>query len=392
MSISTAINQAMTRGSWIRKMFEEGNRLKTEMGPDKVFDFALGNPDVPPPPEFQVVLQEEAARQDPMIHTYMTNAGFREARDAVAEFYTDATGLDYTFEDVVMTSGAGGALNVLIKSLLDEGDEIIAFAPYFVEYNFYVTNHGGRLVTVDTTVDFLPDLDALDAAINERTRAVIINSPNNPTGRMYPPETLEALAGLLRQRSRAIGRPIYLMSDEPYREIVFDGAVYPHPPTFYEDCITITSHSKDLSLAGERIGHLAISPRCQARFELQQATVFCNRILGFVNANALMQRVVARLTGVTVDTAIYQRRRDVLCDALVSFGYEFHRPEGAFYLFPRSPLRDDAEFCRHLLKLNIIVVPGSGFGCPGHFRISYAVGDDVIERSLPAFEQALRTL
>ena len=392
MSISTTINQAMIRGSWIRKMFEEGNRLKAEIGADKVFDFALGNPDVPPPPEFQRVLEEEAARQDPMIHTYMTNAGYLSARRAVAQHYADVTDLAYAAEDVVMTSGAGGALNVILKALLDEGDEVITFAPYFVEYGFYANNHRGRLVAVDTTAEFLPNLDALDAAITDQTRLVIVNSPNNPTGRMYPPKTLVDLAALLRRRSQAFGRPIYLISDEPYREIVFDGAVYPHPSVYYEDCVTINSHSKDLSLAGERIGHLAISPRCAAREDLQQAVVFCNRILGFVNANALMQRVVTRLVGTSVDVRVYQRRRDLLCEALASYGYEFHRPKGAFYLFPRSPLRDDAAFCRHLLKQNIIVVPGKGFGCPGHFRISYAVGDDVIERSLPGFEEALKTL
>ena len=392
LSISTTIGDAVTRGSWIRKMFEQGNRLKAEMGAENVFDFSLGNPDLPPPPEFHSVLTEEAARRGPMLHTYMTNAGYLDTRRAVAGMYQGSTGLDYTPEDVVMTSGAGGALNVIFKSLLDVGDEVIAFAPYFVEYGFYVGNHQGRLVSVPTTQDFLPDLDALDAAINDRTRVVIINSPNNPTGRMYPPETIEALAGLLRRRSAAQGRAIYLLSDEPYREIVYDGVEYPHPSKFYDDCITITSHSKDLSLAGERIGHLAISPRCAARADIQQAAVFCNRILGYVNANALMQRVVARLVGVKVDVSIYQRRRDVLCNALASMGYEFHRPEGAFYIFPRSPLDDDAAFCNHLLEQNVIVVPGSGFGRPGYFRISYAVADAVIERSLPAFERALKNL
>ncbi len=392
MSISTTIGEALTRGSWIRKMFEQGNRLKAELGAENVFDFSLGNPDVPPPAAFDAVLAEESARQDPMIHTYMSNAGYPATRAAVAELYAGFTGLDFAAEDVVMTSGAGGALNVVFKSLLDPDDEVITFAPYFVEYGFYATNHRGRLTVVETTEDFLPDLDALDAAITEKTRIVIVNSPNNPTGRMYPPETLEALSGLLRRRSEALGRPIYLVSDEPYREIVYDGAAYPHPSKHYEDCITITSHSKDLSLAGERIGHLVISPRCHARAELQQAVVFCNRILGFVNANALMQRVVARLMGTTVDVEVYQRRRDMLCDALASYGYEFHRPEGAFYLFPKSPLPDDGAFCDHLLKQNVIVVPGAGFGRPGHFRISYAVEEAVIERSLPAFEQALKTL
>ena len=392
MSISTTIGEALTRGSWIRKMFEQGNKLKQEHGADKVFDFSLGNPDVPPPPEFDVVLLEEAARRDPMIHTYMTNAGYQATRQSVADIYREATGLDYKFDDVVMTSGAGGALNVIMKSLLDPGDEVVVFAPYFVEYAFYVNNHGGRLVIAETTTDFLPDLDALDAIIGERTKVVIVNSPNNPTGRMYPPETMEGLAGLLRRRSADLGRPIYLVSDEPYREIVYDDLAYPHPSMFYEDCITVTSHSKDLSLAGERIGHLILSPRCAARVEIRQAVIFCNRILGFVNANALMQRVVARLAGVKVDVDVYQRRRDLLCDALGPMGYEFHRPQGAFYLFPKSPTPDDAEFCDLLLKQNVIVVPGSGFGRAGYFRISYAVKEEVIERSLPAFQRAIKGL
>ncbi|MFH1532094.1 MAG: pyridoxal phosphate-dependent aminotransferase [Pseudomonadota bacterium] len=392
MSISNTIAEALHGGSWIRRMFEQGNRLKAELGVEKVFDFSLGNPDVPPPPGFDAVLVEEASRRDPMIHAYMTNAGYLDTRRVVAGIYRDATGLDFAPEDVVMTSGAGGAINVILKSLLDPDDEVITFAPYFVEYGFYATNHRGRLITVESTPDFMPDLDALDAAITERTRVVLINSPNNPTGRMYPAETLEALAGLLRRRSEALGRPIYLVSDEPYRDIVYDGAECPHPSSHYDDCVTVTSHSKGLSLAGERIGHLAISPRCAARADLQHAAIFCNRILGFVNANALMQRVVARLVGLTVDVNIYQRRRDMLCDALGSMGYEIQRPEGAFYLYPRSPLPDDTAFCAHLLKQNVIVVPGVGFGRAGHFRISYAVDDKVIERALPAFERAIKTL
>jgi len=391
MSISRQIQQAMEKGSWIRKMFEEGRRLASQIGPENVFDFSLGNPDLPPPPAFRRVLLEEAARQDPMIHCYMPNAGFDQTREAMASTYKNSTGLSFTKDDIVMTSGAGGALNVVLKALLEPGDEVIVFAPFFVEYSFYVTNHAGKLVIAHTGEDFLPDLAVLEDAISPQTRAVVINSPNNPTGVVYPPQTLVALAEVLERKSRVRERPIFLLSDEPYREIVFDGAPYPTPLLRYRNTIVVTSNSKSLSIAGERIGHIAISPNCEGRNLVSSACMFCNRILGFVNANALMQRVVARLQGDHIDVSVYQSRRDRLCSALGSMGYQFVRPGGAFYLFPKSPLEDDMEFAALLRGLHVFVVPGSGFFRPGHFRISYAVRDEVLDKSLDLFDKAART-
>ncbi|MBM4353957.1 MAG: pyridoxal phosphate-dependent aminotransferase [Deltaproteobacteria bacterium] len=392
MTVSTKIATAMERGSWIRRMFEEGARLRREHGPENVFDFSLGNPDLPPPAEFRRVLLEEAAREAPLIHCYMPNAGFEETRRSVAERYAATTGLQFRSSDVVMTCGAAGGCNVILKSLLEPEDEVIVLAPYFVEYGFYTDNHGGRMVVVPPAEDFQPDLAAIEARVTSRTRAIIVNSPNNPTGVLYPPEVLASLGDLLRKASARNGREIYLVSDEPYREIVFDSVPYPSPFLCYENVLVVSSHSKDLSLAGERIGHVAVSPGCAHREKLAAALTFCNRVLGFVNANALMQRVVARIPGALVDIGVYERRRDRLCSALADMGFRFVRPQGAFYLFPRSPLADDVEFCAVLRKYRVIVVPGTGFACPGHFRISFAVNDLMIDRSLEHFGAAAREL
>ena len=392
MSISSQITLAMQRGSFIRKMFEEGRQLKKQFGNENVFDFSIGNPDVPPPALFQQVLEEEATRQDPMIHCYMPNAGFEATRSAVADNYKLDTGLAVTSNEIVMTSGAGGALNVVLKATLEPEDEVIVLAPFFVEYGFYISNHGGRMVISETTADFLPDLEDIANRITPKTRALIINSPNNPTGMVYSRELLDELGAFLTDQSNRLGRPIYLLSDEPYRTLIFDNVKYPSPLLSYDSTIIVTSNSKDLSLAGERIGHIAVSPRFADHTLLVSALVFSNRILGFVNANALMQRVVARLQGVHVDPAIYQRRRDLLCEALGSMGFQFTKPAGAFYLFPKSPIPDDSAFADFMRKYRVIVVPGTGFFRSGYFRISYAVNEDTIERSLEFFARAAEEL
>jgi aspartate aminotransferase len=392
MTVSRGISEAMARGSFIRKMFEEGRELKRIHGADNVFDFSIGNPDVPPPPEFQRVLEEEAARTDAMIHCYMPNAGFEATRQALADGYVATLGLDMTANDIVMTSGAGGGLNVILKALLEPGDEVVVLAPFFVEYGFYIANHQGAMVVAETGADFQPDVGQLEASLSPRTRAVIINSPNNPTGVVYSGQTLRELGELLARASARLGRTIYLISDEPYRTLLYDGQAYPSPLACYPETIVVTSNSKDLSLAGERIGHIALHPEAADRARLSAAFTFCNRILGFVNANALMQRVVARLQGVTIDTTIYQRRRDMLCEALGEMGFKFVRPQGAFYLFPESPMTDDVAFAYFMRQYRVIVVPGSGFHRAGHFRISYAVREDLIERSLEYFSRAAREL
>jgi len=392
MSVSRKIAGAMEKGSWIRKMFEEGSRLRKEFGAENVFDFSLGNPDLPPPEEFRSTLLQEAASEAPLVHCYMPNAGYEETRRAVAAQYAARTGLPFLAGDVVMTCGAAGGCNVVLKALLEPGDEVIVLAPYFVEYGFYTDNHGGTMVVVPPSPDFQPDLAAIQARITPRTRAIIVNSPNNPTGVLYPDSVLAGLGDLLRRESARIGHEVYLISDEPYRDIVFDNLPYPNPLLHYENVLVVSSHSKDLSLAGERIGHVASSPLCTHRTKLAAAFTFCNRVLGFVNANALMQRVVARLSNARVDIGVYERRRNRLCDALAGMGFSFVRPHGAFYLFPKSPLSDDVEFCSVLRKYRVIVVPGAGFACPGYFRISFAVCDDVIDRSLEHFASAAREL
>lgn len=392
MSVSRLILKGMQEGSFIRKMFEEGQRLAAIYGKENVFDFSLGNPDLMPPPEFRQVLLEEAAKEAPLIHCYMPNAGYASTRASIAAHYKQMHALPFTADHIVMTSGAGGGINVALKSLLEPGDQVIVLAPYFVEYKYYITNHGGEMVVVQTDKEFMPDLNAIEAAITERTRVVMINSPNNPTGALYGRPTLDALGALLTRHSEKYSRPIYLLSDEPYRELVYDGLEYPAPLVSYRYTLTVTSNSKDLSLAGERIGHVAIHPECEAAADLFSAMTFCNRILGFVNANALMQRVVGRLQGARVDTAIYQRRRDMLCNSLRAMGFQLKVPQGAFYLFPKSPLDNDVEFAEFMKEFQVIVVPGSGFGGPGYFRISFAVPDDTISRSLEHFEKAAQKL
>ncbi len=375
------------RSSWIRRMFEEGDRLKAIHGCENVFDFSLGNPNVEPPVEFQRVLEELVHDPAPGLHGYMPNAGYTEAREAVAQYLTDDQRVDVPAANVVMTCGAGGALNVILKAILDPGDEVIVPNPYFVEYSFYVDNHGGVLKPVDTTADFGLDLEAIEAAIGKSTRAILINSPNNPTGRVYPAESLSRLGELLRRKCVETGRIIHLVSDEPYRRIVYDGVRVPAVMAAYENSLIASSYSKELSLAGERIGYLAAHPAIPCVETLMEGLILANRILGFVNAPALMQRAVTRLQGVGVDLSLYERNRRVLYEALADAGYRVTLPEGAFYLFPRSPVEDDVAFARELLEHQVLVVPGVGFGAPGYFRMAYCTAPDVVDGALPALRE-----
>jgi aspartate aminotransferase len=388
MPVSRRVAESMKSASWIRRMFEEGARLKAEVGADRVFDFSLGNPVLEPPPEVKQSLREALEDPAPGLHRYMPNAGLPAVRAAVAEFLSRDHGVPFTADRVLMCVGAGGGLNVVLKSILDPGDEVVVLAPYFPEYAFYIDNHGGRMVPADTGPGFLPDLAAVEKVLTPRTAAVLVNSPNNPTGVVYPQEALDALGALLRRHSERTGRVVHLVSDEPYRRILFDGL---RPASVFRAsgaAILVTSHSKDLALPGERIGVVATGPDCPDGAGLMAAFTFANRTLGFVNAPALMQRAVARLQGRTVDPGIYQAKRDRLCGALGSMGYDFVRPGGAFYLFPRAPGGDDVAFVRRLLDERVLVVPGSGFGTPGHFRISYCVTDREIDGSLEGFRRA----
>ncbi len=384
MPVAKKIAEVSKHSSWIRQMFEEGARLAQEHGRDKVFDFSIGNPNLEPPREFQQVIEELVLDRTPGLHGYMPNAGYDETRAAVAAYLTEDQGVAVSARHVVMTCGAGGALNIIFKAILNPGDEVIVPLPYFMEYDPYVDNHGGVLKRVAAQPDFDLDLERIAEAITPKTRAVLVNSPNNPTGRIYSSSTIEALGELLRQRSKENGRMIYLVSDEPYRRIVFDDARVAPAMAAYDGTIIASSYSKELSLAGERIGYVAASPAIPGIDELMEGLVMTNRTLGFVNAPALMQRVVTRLQGVAVDVTLYQRNRDVLCQGLAEAGFDFVTPQGALYIFPRAPIEDDIAFCREMLEHLVLVVPGSGFGLGGHFRMAFCVAPEVVDGALPA--------
>ncbi len=389
MSISDKMRAFAEKSSWIRKMFEEGAKMKAQFGAENVFDFSLGNPDVPPPPQFTEVLKELAADQSPGMHAYMPNGGYPWVREALAARISQEQGVNVTGGDMLMTCGAAGAINVVMKSLLNPGAEVILLAPYFVEYNFYVDNHGGVSKVINTTADFDLDLAAIEAAISDKTKAVLINSPNNPTGQIYSQEALNALGTLLDGAGQRLGTTIYLIADEPYRKIVFDGHQVGSTFLASRNSIVLSSYSKELSLPGERIGFLAVHPEITDKAALLGAMTLANRILGFVNAPALMQRAVARLQDASVDNSIYARRRELFCKILTEVGYEFQPPKGAFYIFPKSPIADDVAFCAILQEHMILAVPGQGFGAPGYFRLAFCVADDVIVRSAEAFRKAI---
>ncbi|CAI2717220.1 pyridoxal phosphate-dependent aminotransferase [Nitrospina watsonii] len=390
MAISKKVLGFMERASWIRKMFEEGIRLKQEFGADNVFDLSLGNPVAEPPQAVKDALLAAAQDPTPGRHRYMPNAGYADVRATIAHALSEECKVALGADDIVMICGAAGGLNIVLKTLLDPGDEVIVFAPYFVEYLFYADNHGGKAVPVNTKPDFSIDFEALAAAINDRTKAVIINSPNNPTGVVYTREAMEELAAVLRRQSEQRGRPIYLIADDPYKKIVFDGEQTPNPIEVYAHSLYITSHSKDLAVPGERIGYVAVHPECADAANVMAGLIFSNRVLGFVNAPALFQRVVKEVQQVTVDVDAYRRRRDRLYAELTRIGYDVVRPGGAFYFFPKSPLADEIEFIEILTAKKVLVVPGRGFGAPGYFRLSYCFPDAVIEGALPGLEAAFQ--
>jgi aspartate aminotransferase len=390
MSIAKKMKYSISQSSMIRKMFEEGIQLKRKYGVDKVYDFSLGNPNVEQPDEFKKELIALAGEEIPLKHGYAPNAGYPETREAIAAKIRKTTGVKMTADHIIMSCGAGGALNVILKSLLDPDDEVIVLTPYFVEYPFYIENFSGIVKYVSTRQDFSLDLAAIQDAIHERTKAIIINSPNNPTGRVYSQDEIDGLSRLLDERGKALGKRIYLISDEPYAEIVFDGLTVPSVLAACSNSIIAYSYSKTLSLPGERIGYIAVNPDIHEAADWIGALILCTRILGFVHAPALMQRIVARLQDVSVDVLVYQKKRDLLCDGLARAGYQFEKPQGAFYLFVKSPVPDDVEFVKLLLKKNILVVPGSGFGGPGYFRIAFCVDDATIVNSMAGFAEAIK--
>ena len=386
MPIADKMVGIVESASMIRKMFEEGIRMREQFGAENVFDFSLGNPDLPPPP----VVKETVLgliNNPATSHGYMPNAGYPWVRQAVADYLNTQCGVGMTGDLVVMSVGAAGALNGALKSLVNPGEDILVPAPYFVGYNQYAFIAGAGLKTVATKPDFHLDLEAIDAAINKDTRVMLINSPNNPTGVVYTKQELDELGLLLEKKSKAFGRRIYLISDEPYRKIAYDVDV-PWMFGVYDHTIVLTSYSKELSLAGERVGYLAVHPGAEDAELIAAAAGVANTMM-FVNAPALFQQVVGKLQGVSVDIGIYQKRRDMICDGLAAAGYDFNVPDGAFYLFPKSPIENDVEFAGLLKRENILVVPGSGFGGPGHIRLSYAVPEQAITNSMAGFKRAM---
>jgi aspartate aminotransferase len=394
--LSDQVAGYIERSSWIRRMFEAGTRLKKEHGADKVFDFSLGNPDLPPPAEVGRALSElamEAGR--PLAVGYMANAGYPDVRAAIAAHLSAEQEVRLDGEDLILTCGAAGGLNVIFKAVLEPGDEVLCPAPYFVEYGFYAQNHGGVLKVVPPSPPgFGLDLRALEEQLTPRTRVVLINSPNNPTGQVYGREELEGLAALLSEWSRRQGRPVFLVSDEPYRFLVYDGVRVPPILPMYEYALVVNSFSKSLSLAGERVGYIACAPSMPGRQRLLDGLILANRILGFVNAPALGQRIVAKALHAQVDVAVYARRRQAMAEVLDKAGYAFTLPRGGFYFFPQAPGGDDIEFVRILQEQLVLAVPGSGFGCPGYFRMTFCMDEEIIRgaaRGLAAARAAFPT-
>ena len=385
MPVARTIAQQLERASWIRRMFEEGARLRKERGPENIFDFTLGNPEVEPPVQTREALRRIVERELPGHHGYMPNPGFPEVRATMAERLHRDSGLPFKPEHICMTTGAAAACNVILKAILDPGDEVILLAPYFAEYPFYVGNHNGRTIVVDTDADFLPDVDKIAAAITPRTRAILLNTPNNPTGRVYPAMVLDDLEALVSR----LPEPPLVISDEPYKQLVYDGGKQPDVSAHITSTAICYSWSKAQALAGERIGFLALSPRLPDAAQMAAACAFANRTLGFVNAPALWQRVMAEAGDACVDVSAYEHKRDVLCDGLAAAGYNVRKPEGGYYVFLKTPIPDDVAFVGHLLEQGVLAVPGTGFGRGGYIRLSMTVPMDTIERSLPAFARAL---
>ena len=389
--LTEQISGYIEKSSWIRKMFESGIALKQQYGEEAVCDFSLGNPDVPAPAMVGDILKDLSAKADqPFTFGYMPNGGFPWARQIIADLVKKEQDVQVTADEVLITCGAAGAMNAFFRATLEPNDEVVAVAPFFVEYGFYVSNHQGVFKTAMSKADtFELDLDALDAAITPKTRAVIINSPNNPTGAVYNKTELEALATLLEEKSAKAGRPIFLISDEPYRFLAFDGVEVPSVLPLYDHAVVLSSFSKNLSLAGERVGYICLSPRMEGREKLMAGLMLTNRILGFVNPPVIGQHLLKAALNAQVDASIYEARRNAMAKVLNDAGYEYLMPKGAFYFFPKAPGGDDVAFCQKLMGEKILAVPGSGFGGPGYFRLTFCVGEEVINRSAEGFKRAI---
>ena len=381
----------MKDSSWIRKMFEEGIILREKYGAENVFDLSLGNPNAEPPDKLKSVMNSIISNPDKGLHRYMPNAGFPDTRKSISNTLNSETNLPFTEEEIIMTCGAAGAINVFLKSILDQDDEVIILSPYFAEYLFYIKNHNVIPIISKSNSKFLPNIEDLSKKINKKTKAILINSPNNPSGIIYNSETIKQLGSLLETFEKKYKKPIYLVSDEPYRKVVYKEKC-PYIFNFYKNSVVVTSFSKDLGLAGERIGYIAFNPKISNKSDLIDAAIFSNRTLGFVNAPAISQRIVKELQDSVVDIKFYKSKRDFLYKELIRIGYECILPQGAFYMFPKSPIKNDEKFVQILQSKRILVVPGVGFGTPGHFRISYCVDDSTLEGSITGFEEAFNEI
>ncbi len=392
--IAEGMKGLVNNNSVIREMFEEGKRLAKLYGAENVFDFSLGNPSVPAPESINESVKSIVDNEDSIfVHGYMSNAGYEDVRETIAQSLNRRFGTSFDQSNIIMTVGAAGGMNVIFKTILNPGDEVLTFSPYFVEYGSYVANHQGVLVAVEPNlVDFQANLEDLERKITPKTKALIINNPNNPTGVVYSEDTVRRIADILRKKEKEYNTTIFIVSDEPYRELAYDGVQVPYLTKYYDNTIVGYSFSKSLSLPGERIGYLVIPDEIEDAEQMKAAAAIATRVLGFVNAPSLMQRVVARCIDEQCDVASYNRNREVLYNGLVSLGFECIKPQGAFYLFVKSPVPDEKEFCNVAKKHNVLLVPGSSFRCAGYVRIAYCVSHDTIVNSMPRFAEIAKEM
>lgn len=389
--ISNKMRIMILNNSTIREMFEEGKRLASIYGEENVFDFSIGNPNVEPPEEIKSIIKRIVDEERPnLIHGYMNNSGYEDVREAIAHNLSKEYKLKLKYENIIMTCGAAGGLNIILKSILEPEDEVIVFAPFFGEYINYVNNFNGivKVISANTT-NFQLNLEELKNQISKKTKAVIINSPNNPSGVIYSEETIKKLSKILREKQLEFNKDIYIISDEPYREIIYDKNKVPCILNYYENSFIVYSYSKSLSLPGERIGYVVVNKNMNTFKDVIASLNIANRILGFVNAPSLFQRVIKESLNLEVDTNIYKKNRDLLYNHLISIGFKCLKPDGAFYLFPKSPIEDDVKFCEDAKRFNILAVPGKTFGCKGYFRLSYCISYDKIKKSLKAFDELI---
>lgn len=389
--ISNKMKTMVSNSSVIRAMFEEGKRLSEIYGEENVFDYSIGNPNIEPPSEIKDIIIKILNEENPnKLHGYMNNSGYEDVRESIAENINVKYNTKLNYENIVMTCGAAGGLNIILKSILNPGDEVIIFAPFFGEYINYVNNFDGKIKIISAdTKSFQPNLKELEKEITSKTKAIIINSPNNPSGVIYNENTIIKMSKILKMKEEELGSQIYLISDEPYKEIIYDNAKVPCILNYYDNSFIGYSYSKSLSLPGERIGYVVVNSKIKDFKEMVSALNIANRILGFVNAPSLFQRVIKESLNLEVDSNIYKKNRDLLYNHLIQIGFECMKPEGTFYLFPKSPIDNDVKFCEDAKKFNILAVPGSTFGCPGYFRLSYCISYEKIEKSLKAFDNLM---